>query len=180
MKITQTDFSDLLVIEPKQFTDERGIFFESYVQKKYSNQVSPEIFVQDNCSVSKKNVLRGMHFQAPPFAQAKLVYVLNGSALDIVVDLRKSSPTYGKNFSIELSDKNKKQLFIPRGFAHGFCALEPNTIFSYKCDNYYHQESERTLLWNDNDLNLPWPEKEWLISDKDHEGISFSNFVSPF
>ena len=180
MKITRTDFEELLVIEPTLFEDYRGVFFESYSFTKYNPGVSTEVFVQDNCSVSSKNVLRGMHFQIPPFAQAKLVQVLNGAALDIVVDLRKASPTYGKHFSIELNAQNRKQLFIPRGFAHGFCTLEKETVFSYKCDNYYQKDAERTLLWNDDMLNLPWPEKKWTISNKDRAGISFSNFVSPF
>jgi len=164
MKIEKTNFSDLLVITPKIFIDARGYFMESYNQKHLDN-VCGTNFVQDNESLSHKGVLRGLHFQRPPFAQAKLVRVIVGSILDIAVDLRKQSPTYGKHFSHIISDKNKKQLFIPIGFAHGFLSLENNTIVNYKSSEFYNKDSEDSILWNDIDLSIEWGNKNPILAE---------------
>jgi dTDP-4-dehydrorhamnose 3,5-epimerase len=174
-------FEGLHIIHPSVFNDDRGYFFESFNKKKfieltgYTNE-----FVQDNQSLSTINVLRGLHFQMPPYAQAKLVRVVRGSVLDIAVDIRKNSPTFGKYFSLELNDKNNLSLFIPEGFAHGFITLEENTLFIYKCSEFYHKESERTIMWNDVDLKIDWKNSNPLISPKDEEGLIFSKFNSPF
>jgi dTDP-4-dehydrorhamnose 3,5-epimerase len=179
MKIETTPLKDVIVLTPTIFKDERGYFFESYNNQKVGDLIKCE-FVQDNESFSQKNVLRGLHFQIPPFAQDKLVRVIQGSVLDVAVDLRKSSPTYGQHFSVILSGDNKKQLFIPAGFAHGFVTLEDNTIFSYKCSNYYEKSAEQTILWNDFSLNIEWNCEQPLLSEKDLIGESFSTFKSPF
>ncbi|HEX5743647.1 MAG TPA: dTDP-4-dehydrorhamnose 3,5-epimerase [Flavobacteriaceae bacterium] len=179
MKIETTPLKDVLILTPNIFKDERGYFFESYNTQKVADFIKCE-FVQDNESLSQKNVLRGLHFQIPPFAQDKLVRVIKGSVLDIAVDLRKSSPTYGQSYSIILSGENKKQLFIPAGFAHGFITLEDDTLFSYKCSNYYEKNAERTILWNDKSLNIEWNCDQPLLSDKDLIGENFSTFESPF
>lgn len=179
MNIEKTFIDDLLVLTPTVFEDNRGYFMESYNHKKVEEALKTT-FVQDNESLSQKGVLRGLHFQNPPFTQAKLVRVIKGSVLDVVVDLRKNSNSFGKVFTIELSEQNKKQLFVPKGFAHGFLTLENNTIFSYKCDDYYHKESEVALLWNDKNLNIDWNIENPIISEKDLNGIPFSEFVSPF
>jgi len=179
MKIDKTFIDDLLVITPEVFGDDRGYFFESYNKKKLENLLDVE-FVQDNESRSQKNVLRGLHFQKAPFAQGKLVRVIKGSVLDVVVDLRKDSKTYGKHYKRILSDKNKEQLYIPKGFAHGFLVLEDETIFSYKCTNFYNKESEVALLWNDKALNINWQIENPIISEKDKLAKEFTNFISPF
>ncbi|MBS3993746.1 MAG: dTDP-4-dehydrorhamnose 3,5-epimerase [Bacteroidetes bacterium] len=179
MKIESTSIKDVLILSPTVFKDERGYFFESYNHEKVASYLKTT-FVQDNESFSKKNVLRGLHFQVPPFAQAKLVRVIQGSVLDVAVDLRKNSSTYGMHVKMILSAENKKQLFIPEGFAHGFITLEDNTIFSYKCSNYYHKESEESLLWNDFGLNIDWNCKAPLLSPKDLIAAPFSEFNSPF
>ena len=181
MEIIKTPIDGLYVIEPKVFTDERGAFFESFNLKLFQATIySKAQFVQDNISTSKKNVIRGLHFQAPPFAQGKLVSVVQGKVLDVAVDLRKKSSTYGKHFSVELSFENKKMLWIPEGFAHGFAALENDTIFSYKCTNYYNKESEGSLIYNDPILNINWGINQEIISEKDKLAQPFSTFVSPF
>ncbi len=180
MTATKTLFEGLIEFQLDKFEDERGLFYESFKLQHYEEYIGKCKFVQDNCSVSGLNVLRGLHFQMPPFAQAKLVHVVKGSVIDVVVDLRKESKTFGQHLKFLLSEKNAKQLFIPRGFAHGFCSLEEQTIFSYKCDNVYHSGSERTLVYNDKSLGIEWPDNDWLISKKDLEGLSFSNFDSPF
>ena len=154
MVFKKTNISGVVICKPKIFGDERGYFFESFNKKKLEDIGIKESFVQDNQSLSNKNVLRGLHFQAPPFAQGKLVRVINGSVLDIAVDIRKESPTYGKYFSVILSEQNKKMFWIPPGFAHGFSSLKADTIFSYKCTNYYNKESEDSLYWNDSDLAI--------------------------
>jgi len=175
------EIKGLLLINPRIFEDDRGLFFESFNERKYNEIVGSEInFVQDNISVSKKYVLRGLHFQKPPFAQGKLVTVLKGSVLDVAVDLRKNSVTYGKYELVELSDKNKLQFWIPPGFAHGFCALEDDTIFSYKCSNYYSLEHEETIIWNDPDLAIDWKIIDPIVSEKDKIGKDFNTFVSQF
>lgn len=179
MKIDTTPLKDVLLLTPVVFEDERGYFFESYNQQKVVDFINCT-FVQDNESKSQINVLRGLHFQIPPFSQAKLVRVIQGSVLDVAVDLRRSSPTYGHHFSVVLSAKNKQQLFIPEGFAHGFLTLENDTIFSYKCSNYYEKSAERTIVWNDFSLNIAWNCNQPILSDKDLIGERFDTFESPF
>jgi dTDP-4-dehydrorhamnose 3,5-epimerase len=180
MKIIETPLKGLYVIEPKVFKDERGYFYESYNQKMFQNAGITDIFVQDNQSFSQKNVVRGLHFQSPPFAQAKLVRVIKGAVLDVVVDIRKNSPTYGKHYAIELTEENFLMLYIPIGFAHGFATLEDNTIFAYKCSNFYNKEFEDTILWNDPDLNINWNIQNPILSEKDKKGKLFRDFISPF
>lgn len=179
MKIEKTFIKDILIITPTVFTDERGCFFESYNKKELESSVNDE-FVQDNESLSQKGVLRGLHFQEPPYTQAKLIRVLAGSVLDVSVDLRKNSPTYGQHFKYILSSHNKAQLYVPKGFAHGFVVLEENTIFCYKCSDYYNKNSERAILWNDKTLNIDWQIKNPIISEKDKNAENFANFVTPF
>lgn len=180
MKIITTPIKDLLIIEPRIFKDERGCFFESYNKKTLTSLSFFSEFLQDNVSISTKGVLRGLHFQHPPFAQGKLVQVLKGAVLDIAVDLRKNSPTYGQHFSIELNSKNNLLFFIPEGFAHGFLTLEDDTIFSYKCTNIYNKDSEDGLMWNDKRLAINWGNKNPILSEKDEEYDSFDNFKTPF
>ncbi|MCB0380776.1 MAG: dTDP-4-dehydrorhamnose 3,5-epimerase, partial [Flavobacteriales bacterium] len=156
MEFVSTEFEGLIIVKPKVFMDERGYFFESFNKNEFKRNAIDVDFVQDNQSKSDRNVLRGLHFQNPPFAQGKLVQVIKGAVLDVVVDIRKNSTTYGKHFKIELSEENKTMLFIPPGFAHGFLTLLDETIFSYKCSNFYNKESEKSLLWNDKTLNIDW------------------------
>lgn len=174
-------FEGLQIIQPTVFKDDRGYFFESFNEKRFFEQsgICPK-FVQDNQSFSCKNVLRGLHFQMPPFAQAKLVRVVRGAVLDIVVDLRKDSKSFGKSVSLELNDRNHLALYIPEGFAHGFVTIEDNTLFIYKCTEYYNKESERTILWNDSELDIDWNCSNPILSEKDKKGILFSQFNSPF
>lgn len=181
MEIVKTEIQDLLIIKPKVFEDDRGYFFESYNHQGFKNQGIAATFVQDNESRSMKNVLRGLHFQKPPYSQGKLVRVMRGSVLDVAVDLRKSSPTYGKWASIVLSDKNKWMYWVPEGFAHGFLTLEDNTVFFYKCTNVYNRESEGSIRWNDPTLNIDWGKLEHpILSDKDKVSPLFADFESPF
>ena len=181
MIVNKTPIDGLLILEPKVFGDNRGHFFESYNSVEFDNSVGSQYeFVQDNQSLSDKGVLRGLHFQNPPFAQGKLVRVVQGSVLDVAVDIRRSSPTYGDHFSIELSAENNKQLWIPPGFAHGFISLEDKTIFLYKCTNYYSLESEGAIMWNDPDLAIDWQIIPTSISKKDKKGLEFSKFASQF
>jgi dTDP-4-dehydrorhamnose 3,5-epimerase len=180
MQIEKTPLSGLLIVKPRVFPDERGYFYEAYNAKTLKENGLDVTFVQDNISMSQKGVLRGIHFQKPPFAQGKLVQVLRGSVLDLALDLRKDSPTYGKHFSYELSEENKTQLYVPEGFGHGFVTLEDNTLFSYKCTNFYNKESEGSILWNDKDLNIDWQIEDPIISEKDHLAESFASFKSPF
>ena len=179
MNIIKTNFKDLLIIEPRVFKDTRGYFLESYRKEKLNQFIAID-FVQDNESCSEKNVLRGLHFQNPPFSQAKLIRVIQGVILDVVVDLRKNSETYGQHFDIELNQTNKTQLFIPVGFAHGFVTLTDETIINYKCSEFYNPKSEVSLLWNDQQLNINWPVKNPILSEKDKNGLIFNNFSSPF
>lgn len=169
MKITKTAIDGVIVIEPRLFVDTRGYFFESFSQKEFFEQVEDTRFVQDNESRSVYGVLRGLHFQRPPYAQAKLVRVVKGLIWDVAVDIRKESPTFGKYIAQELSEENKLQLYIPSGFAHGFVVLANDTIVQYKCDNYYHPETEGAILWNDPDLNIDWkiPYEDIILSEKD-------------
>ncbi len=182
MNIIQTGIKDLIVIEPKVFGDHRGYFTSPYIESAFNQLVGATHFVQDNESKSSKGVLRGLHFQLPPYDQAKLVRVISGAVIDVAVDLRKDSPDYGKHYSILLSGENKKQLFVPRGFAHGFVVLENDTIFSYKVDKIYAPEFESGIIWNDPDLSIDWKLNGItpLLSDKDKELQSFKSFKSPF
>jgi dTDP-4-dehydrorhamnose 3,5-epimerase len=180
MIITDTPIKGLYIIKPKVFEDNRGYFFESWSKKTFQDQGIDIDFIQDNQSLSGKGVLRGLHFQAPPYAQGKLVRVIKGAVLDVAVDIRIGSPTYGKHYSIELNEENKIQFFIPPGFAHGFLTLKEETIFSYKCTQYYHKESEGTVLWNDKDININWGIEKPIISEKDTLGTALKDFNSPF
>ncbi|MBB1139433.1 dTDP-4-dehydrorhamnose 3,5-epimerase [Myroides sp. WP-1] len=170
MEIRTTALSGCLVVKPKVFTDHRGCFFESYNRELFEKETGLQVdFVQDNQSFSTKGTLRGLHFQQGAYQQAKLVRVIQGEILDVVVDLRKNSPSYGQHFTMILNDVNQEQLFIPRGFAHGFLVLSETAIFAYKCDNYYNKEAENGILYNDPTLAIAWTEldQEYLISDKD-------------
>ncbi len=181
MVLTKSYIEGLYILEPRVFEDARGVFFETFNFQKFKEEIGVEVeFVQDNESISKKNVLRGLHFQIPPHAQGKLVRVVSGRALDVAVDIRKKSATYGQYQLVELSAENKKQFWIPPGFAHGFVALEENTIFNYKCTNYYSPVSERTIQWNDPLLNIDWKVSEPIISEKDQKGLDFATFVTEF
>jgi len=170
----------LKLLQPNLIHDERGYFFESYNFETFKNLGIEDVFVQDNQSLSKRNVIRGLHFQGPPFAQAKLVRVIKGAVLDVVVDLRKESGTYGQHYSVLLSAENGLQLYIPVGFAHGFVALEEDTLFIYKCSNFYHKDSERSLLFKDKNLNINWNIESPIVTKKDLQAICFHDFISPF
>ena len=169
MKVIKTAIEDVVIIEPDVFGDSRGYFFESYSQKKFDEQVRPVRFVQDNESKSKYGVLRGLHFQKGKDAQSKLVRVVKGRVLDVAVDIRKGSPTFGKYVAVELTEDNHRQLFVPRGFAHGFSVLSEEVIFQYKCDNLYAPQSEGAIAWNDPDIGIDWqlPAEDVLLSAKD-------------
>lgn len=177
MKIVETGINGLLLIEPSVFEDERGYFFESYHFNRYREAGVTASFIQDNESKSAHGVVRGLHYQIGQFAQAKLVRVVQGSVFDVAVDLRKDSPTFGKWVGIELTEQNKKQLFIPRGFAHGFSVLSKTAIFTYKCDNIYNKAYERSINPFDSDLNIDWQidPLEAIVSEKDQKAPSFSN-----
>jgi len=182
MKFIETSIAGLLIIEPKLWRDDRGYFYESYNKKLFKDAGIDADFVQDNQSFSQKGTLRGLHGQADPFAQGKLVRVIQGSVIDIAVDIRKNSPTFGQHVSIELSGDNFKMFWIPPGFLHGFATLEDNTIFSYKVTNLYDKASEIGIRWDDPDLNINWSLKseEIILSDKDKVLPLFKDFVSPF
>ena len=182
MKFIETKISDVIIIEPTLFGDNRGYFLESYNQKKFEEVVGKISFVQDNESKSSNGVMRGLHFQKPPFEQAKLVRCIEGEVLDVAVDIRKNSKTYGKHISIILSGENKLQLFVPRGFAHGFLVLSESATVAYKVDNTYAPEYDAGIRWNDKELNIQWSleDSEFIISKKDAELPFFSKFESPF
>jgi len=182
MKITETAIKGLLIIEPRVFDDPRGYFYESYNKSKFAEAGIDVDFVQDNQSLSQKGAVRGLHGQANPYAQGKLVRVIRGAVIDVAVDIRKNSPTYGKHVSVELSGDNKLQLWIPAGFLHGFSTLEDDTIFTYKVNNYYNKESEIGVIWNDTDLGIDWgiAKRDILLSPKDEVLPAFSSFQSPF
>ena len=169
MKIEETPISGLYIIAPQLFKDERGYFFESFNQKVFEQHIGPIQFVQDNESQSSYGVVRGLHFQKPPYTQAKLLRVVQGRVLDVAVDLRKDSPTYGKSFTVELSSDNHRQVFLPKGMAHGFSVLSEKAIFQYKCDAFYHPASEAGIAWNDPSLNIDWqiPSQDIILSEKD-------------
>jgi len=178
MKINKTFIEDLLIIEPQLFKDERGFFYESYNKNNLDINI---VFVQDNESKSYKGVIRGLHFQTPPFEQTKLVRCVSGNILDVAVDLRTNSKTYGKSFSIELSSENNKQLFVPKGFAHGFQVLSETAIVNYKVDNFYNPKSDSGIIWNDKDLSINWNlDLKPILSVKDLTLISFKDLKSPF
>ena len=182
MNIIKTPIEGLLVIEPMVFKDARGYFVETYNEKRYREAGIDAQFVQDNQSYSSYGVVRGLHFQRPPYSQAKLVCCTVGRVLDVAVDLRKDSPTFGQWYSVELSEENKRQFFIPRGFAHGFSVLSDQAIFTYKCDNLYHPEADGGLLLSDPSLAIDWqvPEQLRIISEKDTKHPTFGDFQSPF
>lgn len=183
MQVIKTDIEGVLIIEPKVFGDARGYFFESFNEKVFNAETGLEIrFVQDNESKSSYGVLRGLHFQKPPFVQSKLVRVVKGRVLDVAVDLRKNSPTYGKYVSVELTEDNHRQFFIPKGFAHGFSVLSEEAVFQYKCDEFYAPQSEGAVAWNDPQLAINWmiDEKDVLLSEKDQHHPFLSDFETPF
>lgn len=169
MEIIKTNIEGVVIIEPRIFKDDRGYFFESFSQREFEEKVCETTFVQDNESKSSYGVLRGLHFQKPPFAQSKLVRVIKGAVLDVAVDIRKDSPTFGQYVSVELTGQNYRQFFIPRGFAHGFSVLSDEVVFQYKCDNFYSPQSEGSIAWDDPDLDIDWhiPAEKVILSEKD-------------
>lgn len=177
MKMTRTDIEGLIVIEPRVFGDSRGYFFESFSQREFEKEVGQVRFVQDNESKSSYGVVRGLHFQKPPHTQSKLVRVVKGRVLDVAVDLRRDSKTYGKYFAVELTEDNHLQLFIPKGFAHGFAVLSDEAVFQYKCDEFYAPESEGAIAWNDPDIGVDWqiPEDKVILSEKDKKHPAFKD-----
>ena len=180
MEVIKTKIKGLLIVEPQVFGDERGFFLETYNQEKYKEAGIKYDFVQDNLSKSAKGVLRGLHYQVNPYAQGKLIQVIQGAVLDVAVDIRFGSPTFGQHVSVELNEKNKKQFWVPPGFAHGFISLENNTIFSYKCAGLYSPESERGIAWNDSDLNIDWKIKNPTVSEKDGKNKLFKDIEKDF
>ena len=181
MKIIETAIEGVVIIEPRLFKDERGYFFESFSQREFEEKIRKISFVQDNESKSTYGVLRGLHFQKPPYAQSKLVRVIKGAVLDVAVDIRKGSPTFGKHIAVELTEENHLHLFITRGFAHGFSVLSQEVIFQYKCDNFYAPQSEGALAWDDSDLNINWriPTNQIILSEKDkhHEKLKDASWL---
>ena len=180
MKFEHLEIPDLVLVHPRVFDDPRGYFFESFNKNNFKEAGIPEEFVQDNQSLSQPGVLRGLHFQIGEFAQSKLVRVIKGAVLDVAVDIRNDSPTYGRHFSIELNERNKLMLYIPVGFAHGFLTLEENTIFSYKCGSVYNKSSEMGIMWNDPKLNIQWGINNPILSERDALNQEFDAFISPF
>jgi dTDP-4-dehydrorhamnose 3,5-epimerase len=180
VEIEEKEIKGLIEIFPNVFGDQRGFFLETFNTSRYNDILRNIQFVQDNFSSSNKGVLRGLHFQNPPYSQGKLVQVITGSALDVAVDLRRNSETYGQHVKVLLSSEKRNQFWIPEGFAHGFLSLEDNTIFSYKCTNYYNPQSEVTILWNDRNLKIDWQIDNPIISPKDKEGVLFKDFDTPF
>ena len=177
MNVIKTSIDGVVIIEPRLFKDARGYFFESFNQQEFEEKVCHTTFVQDNESKSSYGVIRGLHFQKPPFAQSKLVRVVKGAVLDVAVDIRKGSPTFGQHVSVELTDENHRQFFIPRGFAHGFSVLSEEVVFQYKCDNFYAPQSEGAIAWDDPDLEIDWrmPADKVLLSEKDREHPRLKN-----
>ncbi len=182
MNVIKTDIEGLFIIEPKVFGDHRGYFFESFSERDFNSQVCQVRFVQDNESKSRYGVLRGLHFQKPPYAQSKLVRVVKGTVLDVAVDIRMGSPTFGRHVAVELTEDNHRQFFISRGFAHGFVVLSDEVIFQYKCDNFYEPESEGAIAWNDPALGIDWkiPAEDIILSEKDKKHPVLAEIVSPF
>ena len=182
MDVIKTDIEGVVIIQPKVFEDSRGYFFESFSQREFDEKVQPIKFVQDNESKSSHGVMRGLHFQRPPYAQSKLVRCVKGRVLDVAVDIREGSPTYGKHVAVILTEDNHKQLFIPKGFAHGFAVLSDEVLFQYKCDNYYAPQSEGGILWNDPDLQIDWriPADKVVLSEKDTRHPLLKDYISDF
>ena len=182
MEVINTEIEGVVIIEPRLFKDERGYFFESFSQRDFDKQVRTIHFVQDNESKSSYGVLRGLHFQKPPFAQSKLVRVIKGAVLDVAVDIRKGSPTFGQHVAVELTEDNHRQFFIPRGFAHGFSVLSDEVIFQYKCDNFYHPEADGGISILDTSLGIDWriPTEHAILSEKDTKHPLLKDFDSPF
>ncbi len=177
MEVIKTEIEGVVIIEPRIFKDERGYFYESFSQREFEEKVCRTTFVQDNQSKSSYGVLRGLHFQKPPYCQSKLVRCIKGAVLDVAVDIRKGSPTFGKYVAVELSEDNHRQFFVPRGFAHGFAVLTPEAVFQYKCDNFYNKESEGAVAWNDPQLAIDWkiPADKVLLSEKDRLNKDLAN-----
>lgn len=177
MNYIKTEIEGVFIIEPRIFGDNRGYFFESFVQSEFEEKVCKTTFVQDNESKSSYGVLRGLHFQKPPYTQSKLIWVVKGRVWDIAVDIRRSSPTFGKHIGIEFSEDNHRQLFIPKGFAHGFVVLSEEAVFQYKCDNYYAPQSEGAIIWNDPELGIDWkiPAEDIILSEKDKKHPLFKD-----
>lgn len=182
MEVIQTNIEGVVIIEPRLFKDDRGYFFESYSERDFNRQVGEIHFVQDNESKSSYGVMRGLHFQRPPFTQSKLVRCVKGAVLDVAVDIRKGSPTYGQHVAVELTEDNHRQFFIPRGFAHGFAVLSPEAIFQYKCDNFYHPEADGGISIFDTSLGIDWriPTDHAILSEKDTKHPLLKDFDSPF
>ena len=174
MQVYETDLSGVLIVEPKVFGDQRGFFMETWNQNAYAAAGITAAFVQDNLSMSKKGILRGLHYQKPN-TQGKLVYVLQGEVFDVIVDIRAGSPTFGQSINIVLSADNKRQVYIPPGFAHGFCVTSDSAMFAYKCTDRYNPQAEVSVLWNDPDLNIPWPESNPELSAKDKQGVRLAD-----
>lgn len=182
MKIIKTDIEGLLIIEPKIFKDTRGYFFESFSQREFEEKIGPIHFVQDNESMSSYGVMRGLHFQRPPYTQSKLVRCVKGAVLDVAVDVRVGSPTYGKHVAVELTEENHRQFFIPKGFAHGFAVLSETAVFQYKCDEFYHPEADGGISILDETLGIDWriPSIDAILSEKDKHHPLLKEFDSPF
>lgn len=187
MEIVKTGIEGVLIIEPKVFGDKRGYFFESFSQREFDEKVAPILghtinFVQDNESMSSYGVMRGLHFQKPPYTQSKLVRVIQGKVVDVAVDIRKGSPTYGKHVAVELTGENHRQFFVPKGMAHGFAVLSEEAIFQYKCDDFYHPEAEGAIAWNDPDIAIEWliPANDVVLSEKDKHHPMLKDLESPF
>lgn len=182
MKLISTEIEGVFIIEPRLFQDDRGYFFESYSEKDFNREVREIHFVQDNESKSSYGVMRGLHFQRPPFTQSKLVRCVKGAVLDVAVDIRKGSPTYGQHVAVELTEDNHRQFFIPRGFAHGFAVLSPEAVFQYKCDNFYHPEADGGISILDSSLGIDWriPTDHAILSEKDTRHPLLKDFDSPF
>lgn len=182
MEVIKTEIDGVVIIEPRIFKDARGYFFESFSEREFEEKVCKTTFVQDNESYSSYGVLRGLHFQKPPFTQSKLVRVIKGAVLDVAVDIRKGSPTYGKHVAVELTEDNHRQLFIPRGFAHGFAVLSDEVLFQYKCDNFYAPQADGGIAWDDPDLSIDWriPADKVILSEKDTKHPRLKDYDSDF
>ena len=177
MEVIKTEIEGVVIIEPRIFKDDRGYFYESFSQREFEEKVCRTTFVQDNQSKSSYGVIRGLHFQKPPYSQSKLVRCIKGTVLDVAVDIRKGSPTFGKHVAVELSEENHRQLFIPRGFAHGFAVLSDEAVFQYKCDNFYNKESEGAIAWTDPALAIDWriPAENIILSEKDKQNRNIAD-----
>jgi dTDP-4-dehydrorhamnose 3,5-epimerase len=182
MEVIKTDIEGVVILEPRVFKDERGYFFESFSQREFDEKVRPVVFVQDNESMSSHGVMRGLHFQRPPYTQSKLVRCVKGAVLDVAVDIRLGSPTYGRHVAVELTEDNHRQFFVPRGFAHGFSVLSDTAVFQYKCDNFYHPEADGGISILDDSLGIDWhiPAAQAILSQKDTRHPLLRDFESPF